>query len=355
MPRYSSLRSGNDLRSPRYLQGRYPSNASSRASQSTSTVRFSEVEEHVFCPGDPDFHPASSNFYASPSILYAPRQRVIPLPTESTPDFSHQRKISVRIESPGMVEWDRILSTVKPLLEDSTLHSSELSIVWKSSNQYTYDFLGVSELCSLFSHLNGSRRGDEALSSIRSASIRIPKRIHDSLRSMENVIQLHRAFNLQELSWSGDFSLLAQSFCNIPSARLGSLRITGCLLSLDDTIAILHDCPSLVYAEFETLEDQAHTGNLYKSGHSIKAHCQHLEVLSIASSTPLDRFFESFSWGEAIRLEVSVSGRGAVGLPVMLRVLRGNTVHIVDIRYPRTFSPPCPDSYQHLPIFIQPV
>jgi hypothetical protein len=74
-------------------------------------------------------------------------------------------------------------------------------------------------------------------------------------------VDLWSAPNLCELSLTGSFLTLAHNISLTPSESLRNLTklsLTGCRISVNDTLALLQSCSRLSTAEFETICDEDH-------------------------------------------------------------------------------------------------
>ncbi|KAF8955701.1 hypothetical protein BDZ97DRAFT_1856327, partial [Flammula alnicola] len=133
-------------------------------------------------------------------------------------------------------------------------HSNTLLVDWVRGE-------GRCVLHALFRHLSetiltrcssGTLVPHKPLSSFKRISISVPLVVRNLRRSVEDgVIDLRDADRILEFNWDGDFCLFALTFRGLLSDRLTVLKISGCFISTDDTVALLHACPNVKTADIK--------------------------------------------------------------------------------------------------------
>jgi len=73
-------------------------------------------------------------------------------------------------------------------------------------------------------------------------------------------IDLRSAPNLREFSFTGSFLTLTENFTLTSIAHLTKLSLTGCRISVNDTLALLQSSSQLQAVEFETIYDNCEAG-----------------------------------------------------------------------------------------------
>ncbi|PPQ69293.1 hypothetical protein CVT26_001610 [Gymnopilus dilepis] len=204
--------------------------------------------------------------------------------------------------STGYLSWDHIAQT-------SNLYSffqnrdqpasNSLSVEWRDCAVDQTGARGRTTLKLLFRHLNkaspsqtfGSRTCP--LSTLRRLAIKVPKVVTDlepidlfgRIVKEDDTIDFKSANFVEEFSWSGEFGILALKCLNLPMASLTVLRLTDCLMSVNDAVAITHACPKLEYLTLDSIAspEQLDLGDLIRPSSKDLVDFQHLSSITLRS------------------------------------------------------------------------
>ncbi len=141
---------------------------------------------------------------------------------------------------------------IKPSIDRFIAHicdNSSLNVDWGDSCADLDGMFGRIALKSLFHYLEKK----SPISSFNKISISVPTTVKHAVSCdllgrptvLDDSIHLHRAVQLEEFSWTGDFAIFATKVKGIPLLKLTVLEMSGCVISVEDAISLLNFSPNL--------------------------------------------------------------------------------------------------------------
>ncbi|KAJ3511972.1 hypothetical protein NLJ89_g3794 [Agrocybe chaxingu] len=139
----------------------------------------------------------------------------------------------------------------------------------------------------------------------------------DSCAIANDCIDFSGATNPREFSWNGDFCLLASKCVNLPLYNLKILKISGCFISVEEAISILHSCLNLTCAELGTVDNsvQRTTKTNIRISTSPRVQLRFLTDLTIVTNEQLESILQRIAWRNLSSLTLIIGGTGLVGIP----------------------------------------
>ena len=293
------------------------------------------------------FAPNPAHPFPPDSILHLPSSIITTLSEPQNlydPNTPGSNELIIEIGGRGYLNWNYIKkASVDPYLNrrNTSRRPRTLVIDWRDSPADSGGMFGRIVLKSLFRTLNENidENGTthKPITTFNHISISVPQMVKDMgsydllghPSAEDDRVNLRYAINLKELTWRGDIALLFKKFGGISWVDITALDISGCTLSINDAVALVRGCRSLVKASIGTLESNSvlDEPNIVKMPHLC---LEHLESLTLASNMPIGLFLDRVKWTDVHRLSLTLRGQALVNALPWLETLQ---------RYPvRNFS-----------------
>ncbi|CAA7265666.1 unnamed protein product [Cyclocybe aegerita] len=266
---------------------------------------------------------------------------------QSTPSLDEPSELAVTIGGPhGHIGWEYIRTLVYRFLETRAhARANTLNVDWRHTPADREGRRGRTVLKALFFALGrpaviennptGPLSVPHALGSFRRFSIAVPEAVADlgwydfdgQPSQQDDSVDLRRASRLEELVWSGDFLVLTGKFINLPYHQLSSLSVTGCVMTVQDAVSLLHSCPNVRIVELGTIDDAAarerNGRSMVRPSRMERVMFSELSLLMIESGEPIKGLLDRLAWRSLEELALVLQGNGTKGAAACLIHLNG--------------------------------
>ncbi|KAJ3509661.1 hypothetical protein NLJ89_g5103 [Agrocybe chaxingu] len=208
---------------------------------------------------------------------------------------------------PSFLDWNNVRRLAAAFYERQVgARNNMLDVNWEGNLVDRDGWRGRYVLKELFCYLNANyvsdgRQAYPLTASFTCMHLTVPETVRDlatrdplgNLAEESDCVDLQYASKLEELRWKGDFALFVSKFINVPFHQLSTLAVTGCVLSTNDAVAILHSCPVLTRAELATVDSVAASNHnvALKPSAFYSQDMRRLTDLKLISNDPVNPIF----------------------------------------------------------------